>query len=292
MADASVKVVPDPSPDHLKMLAIADAFSNPKSNQKAVCSESVESTFERLERAKKWILDPQSSRMKIWDAIMFFLLLFTAAVTPYEVSFLETKINPLFVVNRIVDLGFICDMIAQFFRSYTDENGKNILKHRKIADRYLRSWFGIDFISVLPYDMVGYAFDNGDVSQLKLLRIVRLLRLLKLLRLIKAGHILMRYESQLGISFAMLALIKFIVILLTISHWCACAWYTVGSINMDEPSGGAAAGGAVRDGRDHEYSSWIEMAGIEHKSLFSKYIISLFFALSVVFSGAPSSIAE
>ncbi len=35
------------------------------------------------------------------------LLLFTATVTPFEVAFLETSLNGLFVVNRVVDVSFI-----------------------------------------------------------------------------------------------------------------------------------------------------------------------------------------
>ena len=33
-------------------------------------------------------------------------LLFTAVVTPVEVAFVSTSLNPLFVINRIVDVVF------------------------------------------------------------------------------------------------------------------------------------------------------------------------------------------
>jgi hypothetical protein len=286
-----LKVTPDQMVD-TKRLAIA-AFQKRNTPQMDMESEEVESTYERLERAKKWILDPLSPGMKTWDAVMLLLLLFTATITPFEVSFLETKINPLFAVNRIVDCGFLCDMIFQFFISYTDVDGKHVLDHRRIAKRYIHSWFGIDVISILPYDVVGFAFNNENVSQLKLLRIVRLLRLLKLLRLIKAAHLLKRYESQLGVSFAVLALIKFMVILLTVAHWSACAWYISGSVTMDTTPESTGPAGFVGDSLNSlEYSSWIEHAGIKHKSLFSQYIVSLYFALTVIFSGAPPGMTE
>jgi potassium voltage-gated channel Eag-related subfamily H protein 7 len=191
---------------------------------------TVKEMFEKLQRAKMWTLDPNSGAMKRWDGIMLGLLMFTATVTPYEVAFLETKIDQLFVINRLVDCGFICDMFIQFFLAYVNLEGKTIMDHKLIAKRYLKSWFGVDFVSILPYDMLGLLFNNENVSQLKLLRIVRLLRLLKLLRLIKAARILKRYESQLGVSFAMLALIKFLVLLLTVAHWSACVWYITGAV--------------------------------------------------------------
>ena len=52
-----------------------------------------------------WV--PRSSPwMKNWDLLMAMLLLFTASVTPFEVAFLETEVNFLFFLNRLVDLLF------------------------------------------------------------------------------------------------------------------------------------------------------------------------------------------
>lgn len=44
--------------------------------------------------------------MKKWDFVMVACLLFTAVITPYEVAFLSSKLNALFVINRLVDLMF------------------------------------------------------------------------------------------------------------------------------------------------------------------------------------------
>lgn len=52
-----------------------------------------------------WV--PRSSPwMKNWDLLMAILLLFTASVTPFEVAFLETEVNFLFFLNRLVDMLF------------------------------------------------------------------------------------------------------------------------------------------------------------------------------------------
>ena len=42
-----------------------------------------------------------------WDLYVLLLLLFTALVTPVEVAFLTTALNPLFFINRVVDLSFL-----------------------------------------------------------------------------------------------------------------------------------------------------------------------------------------
>ena len=42
-----------------------------------------------------------------WDLYVLLLLLFTAVVTPVEVAFLTTGLNPLFFINRVVDASFL-----------------------------------------------------------------------------------------------------------------------------------------------------------------------------------------
>ena len=114
----------------------------------------------------KFLLSPFSPMMKKWDLFMIVLLTFTAVVTPYEVAFLENEFNALFVINRLVDLGFILDMIANFLLGYVTDEGF-VWDRKKIAARYVKSWFFIDLISILPFDIVGLVVKSQSVSQLK-----------------------------------------------------------------------------------------------------------------------------
>ena len=83
-------------------------------------------------------------------------LLFTATVTPFEVCLgLETAWNGLFFVNLVVNVIFIADIAVQFFLPITDRvTGELIRSHKKIAKKYLKSWFIIDVFTVLPFDLV------------------------------------------------------------------------------------------------------------------------------------------
>ena len=59
------------------------------------------------------VIDPRrSSFMSYWDLVMLVSLLFTATITPYEVTFVEEGpcITVLFVLNRVIDFLFILDM--------------------------------------------------------------------------------------------------------------------------------------------------------------------------------------
>jgi hypothetical protein len=52
--------------------------------------------------------------------------------------------------------------------------------HRRAGAR-----FGVDVVSVLPFEVVSVVFDSSSFSQLKILRSIRLLRLAKVKKVIK-----------------------------------------------------------------------------------------------------------
>ena len=77
---------------------------------------------------------------------------------------------------------------AQFNLAYRDETkGGQMVKSRKlIARRYLKGWFTIDLISIVPFELLTVP------PQMKMVRLIRLLRLLKLARVLKASRLLAR----------------------------------------------------------------------------------------------------
>ena len=90
---------------------IMETFARNRRNTDAL----IENSLKPRKTGTSCILDPQSSFMTRWDPLMVILLAFTATVTPWEVAFAGTTVlNGLFVVNRIVDMGFVIDM---FFRT-------------------------------------------------------------------------------------------------------------------------------------------------------------------------------
>ena len=72
-----------------------------------------------------WVISPRSKYMRRWDMVTLVLLLYTAVVTPVEVSFMETKIDTLFWINRAVDALFVKDIVLNFFVAiYDPEDGQ------------------------------------------------------------------------------------------------------------------------------------------------------------------------
>ena len=89
--------------------------------------------------------------MQVWDIVTTLCLIFTALVTPYEVAFLEMPRtwsdawnDPLFVINRFIDLVFITDMTLQFGLMYQDQNRldgvKWIDEPSQIFNNYVKGW--------------------------------------------------------------------------------------------------------------------------------------------------------
>lgn len=88
------------------------------------------------------------------------------------------------------------------------------------------SWFPVDLVSVLPFDLMGIFLKSSVVSSLRLLRVVRLLRLTKLARIFRASRIFQRLEAAMVIPYNMSKIIKSLFIIVFASHWVRsfCGW--------------------------------------------------------------------
>ena len=106
--------------------------------------------------------------------------MYACIVTPYRTAFSEEDPIGWIVVDSIIDILFLIDLILNFFYAYYDENEELVIDRKKIAIKYLKSWFIIDIIAILPinYMIPNQSKDYGGLSRLA--RLPRLYRLLKL----------------------------------------------------------------------------------------------------------------
>lgn len=209
------------------------AINNGSRGKKLTMQEEVALVRQRLRSGGRFVVDPQSKHVRKWDVATSLALLLTAVVTPVEVAFLETRLNLLFVVNRLVDLIFLADMGLQFFLAYYDASRGNILiKNRHlIARRYLSSWFLIDLMSSFPFDLTSVIADVEAIRQFKALR---LLRLLKLARVARVQRIQARWEvyAVFAMKYSSMAIYKLSIMLLIFAHWSACLWGIAANENI------------------------------------------------------------
>ena len=202
--------------------------------------------------------DPESRVVEGWDMMFLLVLMLAAFFTPLDVAF-DLSLSPtLLVVVWVVNVIFLLDLMLQFATAYHEDqpNHRYVKEFRKIAYRYITSWFIIDLASTLPY---------------QLLPGCEWTRLLRLLRLHRAPSIVRQHQTNIGISFALLSLAKFLVVLFFTCHWIACMW---SSIAWHSPEGSWLEALESNKGGDSElYSEWGNV-----------YAISLYWAIMTLTS--------
>jgi len=97
-----------------------------------------------------------------WDWVILILTFYTAIMVPYNVSF-KTKQNNLvwLVLDSVVDVIFLVDIVLNFHTTFVGPGGEVISDPKLIRMNYLKTWFVIDLLSCLPYDIIN-AFENVD----------------------------------------------------------------------------------------------------------------------------------
>lgn len=207
---------------------------------------------ERSKSANRFLIPAHSTFMQVLDVSTMFALLYTAAVSPYEIAFLpEGDYLVLVVLNYCVLTVFAVGMVSTFFVPYREPlwmGGAIVKSHRKIAIAYLQTWFFFDLISTLPLDEIasmGSSVDASDseadgtgssaalrvVRGARLVRLVRLARLIKLGRLLRAQRIISRMTERLegksewlNLKYTSRAVLFWIVVMLVVIHWFCCSW--------------------------------------------------------------------
>lgn len=189
-------------------------------------------------RMSKLIIDPRVTRwISAWDVATGTALMFVALITPIEVGFLDpstTWLDPLFLINQVINLVFVLDLVLQFFLMVpiTDAFGTRwVSDSRVIARHYLAGWFGIDLLSIavsaVDYISLSNIFggeNQESLDNLRTLRVLRALRLVKLSKLLTGQRIIKRWETKVAMNYSAISLLKCLVGTLLLSHWFACVW--------------------------------------------------------------------
>jgi len=196
----------------------------------------------RMQRESKWVVNPEQCRtLKAWEVFVMAVLCVVAIMAPVQVAVLPspTEVDALLVINCVIDLIFAMDMTLQFFVMYQHQTNLGIqweFRQRYIACRYLKSWFPLDIISLIPFDFISFVSASDSISQAKAIKLVRLLRLLKLVRLCRTLRLFRHFELHMSITYGKLALFKCFCLLMIIAHWLANLWAL--SLTMVRPDEG------------------------------------------------------
>nr|XP_030120817.1 potassium voltage-gated channel subfamily H member 8 isoform X1 [Taeniopygia guttata] len=223
-------------------------------------------------KKSKFILLHFSTFKAGWDWLILLATFYVAVTVPYNVSFIghdELSTTRSTTVSDIaVEILFIIDIILNFRTTYVSKSGQVIFEARSICIHYVTTWFIIDLIAALPFDLL-YAFNVTVVSLVHLLKTVRLLRLLRLLQKLD------RYSQH---STIVLTLLMSMFALL--AHWMACIWYVIGKREMEQNNPLSWDIGWLHELGKRIESPYYENNTLGGPSIRSAYIAALYFTLS------------
>ncbi|KAJ7400442.1 potassium voltage-gated channel subfamily H member 5 [Pitangus sulphuratus] len=159
-----------------------------------------------------------------WDWVILILTFYTAIMVPYNVSF-KTKQNNIawLVLDSVVDVIFLVDIVLNFHTTFVGPGGEVISDPKLIRMNYLKTWFVIDLLSCLPYDIIN-AFENVDEG------ISSLFSSLKVVRLLRLGRVARKLDHYLEYGAAVLVLL--VCVFGLVAHWLACIWYSIGDYEV------------------------------------------------------------
>ncbi|XP_049694992.1 potassium voltage-gated channel subfamily H member 8 isoform X8 [Helicoverpa armigera] len=156
-----------------------------------------------------------------WDWLILIATFYVAVVVPYNASFVDEGHPRISVTSDVVvEALFIIDIVLNFRTTFVSKKGEVVSDSKAIALNYIRSWFVVDLLAALPFDLL-YASDvySGAESTHGNVHLVKLTRLLRLARLLQKMD---RY-SQYSALILTLLMLSFTLL----AHWLACIWFII-----------------------------------------------------------------
>nr|XP_026495138.1 potassium voltage-gated channel subfamily H member 8 isoform X5 [Vanessa tameamea] len=162
-----------------------------------------------------------------WDWLILIATFYVAVVVPYNASFVDEGHPRISVTSDVVvEALFIIDIVLNFRTTFVSKKGEVVSDSKAIALNYIRSWFVVDLLAALPFDLL-YASDvySGAESTHGNVHLVKLTRLLRLARLLQKMD---RY-SQYSALILTLSMLSFTLV----AHWLACIWFIIAEKEME-----------------------------------------------------------
>eukprot|EP00931_Biecheleriopsis_adriatica_P005142 TRINITY_DN106690_c0_g1_i1.p1 TRINITY_DN106690_c0_g1~~TRINITY_DN106690_c0_g1_i1.p1 ORF type:complete len:695 (-),score=103.12 TRINITY_DN106690_c0_g1_i1:23-2107(-) len=220
----------------------------------------------------------------IWSVISTSLILYIATVFPYKLCFLDFSpskpddaVEPIgwFVIETALSWLFIVDLVINFFVSYYDKDGNEILDLKLIAVKYVCTvMFWVNFLACIPESLATILFGalmggggagSGANRALLILRLQRITRLARMLRLAKLARLMQLSFVRKLAKLRGPRMIGLAVALFWSMHLLGCGWFLVAVLHSDET----------------KPKTWIYARGIEEAGPLDQWITSMYWVLTV-----------
>ncbi|WOL11938.1 potassium channel AKT2 [Canna indica] len=210
------------------------------------------------------IILPMDSRYRSWETFMVVLVAYSAWVYPFEIAFMNaTPKGGLFIADSIIDLFFAVDIILTFFVAYIDSRTQVLVRdRRKIAIRYLSTWFIMDLASTFPFEGLGYLITGRVKAGVS----YSLLGMLRLWRLRKVKQFFTRLEKDIRFSYFWIRCARLLFVTFFLVHCAGCLYYL------------------LADRYPHQGKTWIGavMPNFREANLWMRYIASIYWSITTM----------
>ncbi|XP_028764964.1 potassium channel KAT3 [Neltuma alba] len=172
-------------------------------------------------RLRRYIVSPFNPWYRAWEMLLIILVIYSAWICPFEFAFLPYKQDALFIIDNTVNGFFAVDIVLTFFVAYLDSHSYLLVDdHKKIAARYLSSWFIFDVCSTAPFQSISLLFTkhSGELG-------FKLLNMLRLWRLRRVSSLFARLEKDIRFNYFWTRCTKLISVTLFAVHCAGCFNY-------------------------------------------------------------------
>ncbi|XXG65205.1 hypothetical protein AAC387_Pa05g2969 [Persea americana] len=210
------------------------------------------------------IILPMDSRYRCWETFMVILVGYSAWVYLFEIAFMNsTPRGGLYIVDNVVNLFFAIDIFLTFSVAYIDSRTQLLIRDsRKIAVRYLSTWFVMDLASTIPFEALSYLFTGKIKAGLS----YSLLGILRLWRLRKVKQLFTRLEKDIRYNYFWIRCLRLLCVTLFLVHCAGCLYYL------------------LADRYPHQGRTWIGsvIPNFREENLWIRYISSLYWSITTL----------
>ncbi|KAL7591689.1 potassium channel KAT3 [Lactuca sativa] len=184
---------------------------------------SLGANFNRSVSLRKYTVCPFDRRYRAWEMFLIILVVYSAWISPFDFGFLDDKEGTLRIFDNIVNGFFAIDIVLTFFVAYLDSQSYVLVDdHKKIALRYLSTWFIFDVSSTVPFRSLSLLCTDRK-SEIGF----QVLSMLRLWRLRRVSSLFARLEKDIRFNYFWIRCTKLISVTLFAVHCAGCFNYLI-----------------------------------------------------------------
>ena len=222
-----------------------------------------------LKNYKYFIILPDDPFKTRWDLFIAMLLIFTSISTPYRIAYYDVDELSWVIIDSLVDFSFAIDIVLNFFMAFYDSSDDIVDKRSTIACNYLRFWFYIDVVSIIPFNQILQTSDYSSLVRIarlpKLYRLFKIFKIFRLMKVVRERNNLIKYVNDLfRLNAGFERFIFFIILSLIFCHISSCFWVMISSFDGNSPD------------------TWMVRNGYNDLPNYAIYTASLYFILTTI----------